>query len=78
MFVEQLGRGTGGDEIVASVVQLAHALGLEVVAEGVETEHQLELLGSLECDLAQGFLFSRPVPAGELQGLLGRQLSPTA
>ena len=75
MFVEELGMRTGGDEIVAAVIQLAHALGLQVVAEGVETEQQLDVLRSLECDFAQGFLFSRPVPAAELRALLGRQLS---
>ena len=76
MFVEELGMRTGGDEIVAAVIKLAHALGLQVVAEGVETEQQFEVLRSLDCDFAQGFLFSRPVPAAELRALLGRQLSP--
>ena len=78
MFVEELGMRTGGDEIVAAVVQLAHALGLHVVAEGVETDQQLDVLRSLECDFAQGFLFSRPVPASELRSLLGLQLAASA
>jgi diguanylate cyclase (GGDEF)-like protein len=78
MFVEHLGMRTGGDAIVSAVIQLAHALGLQVVAEGVETELQLEVLRSLECDFAQGFLFSRPVPAGELRELFGLQLTATA
>jgi diguanylate cyclase (GGDEF)-like protein len=78
MFVEELGMRTGGDEIVSAVIQLAHALDLEVVAEGVETEQQFDVLRSLDCDFAQGFLFSRPVPAGELLTLFGRQMSPTA
>ena len=76
MFVEELGMHTGGDEIVSAVVKLAHALGLQVVAEGVETERQFEVLRSLDCDFAQGFLFSRPVPADELTALFGRQPSP--
>jgi diguanylate cyclase (GGDEF)-like protein len=76
MFVEELGMRTGGDEIVSAVIKLAHALGLQVVAEGVETEQQFEVLRSLDCDFAQGFLFSRPVPAAELRALFGRQLSP--
>jgi EAL domain-containing protein (putative c-di-GMP-specific phosphodiesterase class I) len=75
MFVQELGMRTGGDEIVSAVIQLAHALDLEVVAEGVETEQQLDVLRSLECDFAQGFLFSRPVPASELRSLFGLQLS---
>jgi diguanylate cyclase (GGDEF)-like protein len=59
-----------GAEIVAAVVGLAHALGLDVVAEGVETEHQLAILRQMGCDQAQGFLFSRPVPAADLAGPL--------
>ena len=78
MFVEELGMRTGGDEIVSAVIELAHALGLEVVAEGVETEQQLEALCSLGCDFAQGFLFSRPVPAAELRALFGYRLSTIA
>ena len=75
MFVQELESDSGGREIVSAVISLAHALGLEVVAEGVETERQLEILRSLECDFAQGFLFSRPVPAAELRSvvLLGRR-----
>ena len=74
MFVDELGQDDGGDEIVSAVISLAHALGLEVVAEGVETPQQLEILRSLGCDFAQGFLFSRPVPANELPILYGIRL----
>ncbi len=65
-FVDELGVDQGGAEIVAAVVKLAHALGLQVIAEGVETERQLDALLRLDCDFAQGYLFSRPVPAHEL------------
>lgn len=65
-FVVGLGSETGGSEIVSAIVDLGHALGLKVVAEGVETTAQLEVLRSLGCDLAQGFLFSRPLPASEI------------
>ena len=75
MFVHELGQDAGGDEIVSAVISLAHALGLEVVAEGVETEQQLEILQALSCDFAQGYLFSRPVPASELRSLFGLQLT---
>ena len=65
-FVAGLGTEPGGAEIVAAVVGLAHALGLRVVAEGVETHRQLAALQDLGCDFAQGYLFSPPVPAAEL------------
>ena len=65
-FVDELGVSAEGSEIVSAVINLAHALGLRVVAEGVETEQQLEVLQQLQCDYAQGYLFSRPVPASEL------------
>ncbi len=62
----------GGDckEIVSSIVELAHKLGLVVIAEGVETEQQLSTLKGLGCDVAQGYLFSRPVPAVDATRLI--------
>ena len=61
-FVEGLGTESEDSAIVAAVVGLGHALGLTVVAEGVETELQLAELVALGCDRAQGFYFSRPQP----------------
>jgi EAL domain-containing protein (putative c-di-GMP-specific phosphodiesterase class I) len=52
-----------GLALVSTIIHLAHALKLKVVAEGVETEEQARLLRLLDCDDMQGFLFSRPVPA---------------
>jgi len=74
-FVEELGVSVEGEEIVSAVINLAHALGLKVVAEGVETALQLEVLQAFECDLAQGYLFSRPLPAGEIVASFGLPLS---
>lgn len=54
-------------ELVRSTIGLGHALGLRVVAEGIETEDTLNLLASLGCDLAQGYLISKPVPAHSLR-----------
>ncbi|HYE13242.1 MAG TPA: EAL domain-containing protein [Pyrinomonadaceae bacterium] len=63
---------SNGDDtaIVTGVVNLAHSLRLKVVAEGVETEEQMKLLSGLECDEMQGYLFSRPLPAGEVRRIL--------
>jgi diguanylate cyclase (GGDEF)-like protein/PAS domain S-box-containing protein len=59
----------GGDAIVAAVIAMARALSLRVVAEGVETAQQLQRLAELQCDVAQGYLFSRPLPATEFAKL---------
>ncbi len=58
--------------ICAAAIAMAHSLGLKVVAEGVETEAQLEHLRRLGCDLAQGYHFSRPLPVDELNLYLER------
>ena len=57
--------------ILKSTIQLAHSLGMSVVAEGVETEAALEVLRDLDCDLAQGWLFAKAVPLPELIDYLG-------
>ncbi|MHB8263939.1 MAG: putative bifunctional diguanylate cyclase/phosphodiesterase [Acidimicrobiales bacterium] len=65
-FIDELGINGESTHFVKAIIDLAHALKLEVVAEGVETELQLEMLQSLGCDLIQGFLFSKPMPTGRL------------
>ena len=71
-FVEGLGQGNGDDAIVAAVVGLSHALGLQALAEGVERPEQLAAVAELGCDAAQGYLLGAPTPAPELAELLGR------
>jgi EAL domain-containing protein (putative c-di-GMP-specific phosphodiesterase class I) len=56
--------------IVRSTIELAHNLGLQLVAEGVEDQETLELLASLGCDLAQGFHLARPMSADDLARLV--------
>jgi len=70
-FVNAMAAGDQDLAIISTIVALAHSLRLKVVAEGVETEQQARLLKSLLCDEAQGFLYSRPLPAGEIPALLG-------
>jgi diguanylate cyclase (GGDEF)-like protein/PAS domain S-box-containing protein len=67
-FVSPLATGPRAASIVQSIVSLGHALGLTVIAEGVETEEQQVRLQRIGCDVSQGFLFSRPVPACEIPG----------
>lgn len=59
-----------GDEFVAALVHMAHALGLKVVAEGIETEETMETLRDCRCDEAQGYLFARPMALPEFDKFL--------
>ncbi len=74
-FVAGLGLHHDDDAIVASVIGLAHAVGAVCVAEGVETYAQCAALVALDCDYAQGYLFSRPVPADDIRDAIRRCLS---
>jgi diguanylate cyclase (GGDEF)-like protein len=65
-FIQDLDKEEDARAIVRAVVKLAHALGLAVVAEGVETEAQRGILRRLGCDEMQGYLFARPMPAAKL------------
>ena len=69
-FVRDLGRDAASAAIVRSVVALGHGLSMRIVAEGVETEDQLEMLRALGCDEYQGYLFARPMAAGAVPALL--------
>ena len=69
-FVNKLEHGSNEEEIVRAVIQLGHALGKRVVAEGIETIPQLDRLRGLGCKFAQGFLLSRPVPEQQITALL--------
>jgi diguanylate cyclase (GGDEF)-like protein len=71
-FVVDLGSAKAASVIAGVTINLAHALGLTTVAEAVETAEQLRSLRQLECDIAQGYLWSRPVPAEDLLEWLGR------
>ena len=64
-FVSRIDENNDNKEIVRTIVMLAHTLKMGVVAEGVETNEQLQHLRELKCDSAQGYLFSRPVDANE-------------
>ncbi|EHR69949.1 diguanylate cyclase (GGDEF) domain-containing protein [Burkholderiales bacterium JOSHI_001] len=62
-FVNELALGDGSSNIVKAIVQLGHNLGLGVTAEGIETDTQLQALAAMGCDVAQGYLLGRPMPA---------------
>jgi diguanylate cyclase (GGDEF)-like protein len=69
-FVSRLADDNREMHLVAAIVAMARALGLTVVAEGIETDEQQRMLTALGCHQAQGFLFSRPVPEAEFRALL--------
>jgi diguanylate cyclase (GGDEF)-like protein/PAS domain S-box-containing protein len=67
-FVKGLGEDVEDTAIVRMIIELAHTLGLEVIAEGVETEEQVALLKEMGCDFAQGYHFSKPLPPEAASG----------
>jgi EAL domain-containing protein (putative c-di-GMP-specific phosphodiesterase class I) len=77
-FVGHLGTDRADDAIVTALVALGQTLGLTIVAEGVETAEQVEIVRELGCQYAQGFYFSHPVAADVFEGLLGEPLELAA
>jgi EAL domain-containing protein (putative c-di-GMP-specific phosphodiesterase class I) len=71
-FVKDLDRSEDAATICAAIIALARELKIKVIAEGVENSDQLAFLRRHHCDQAQGFLISRPVPAEDIELLLGR------
>ncbi len=69
-FIGQITKPAGSLPVVHTITILAHHRGLQVVAEGVETESELELVRAARCDLIQGFLFGAPMMAGEVEHLM--------
>ncbi|MCW7540499.1 EAL domain-containing protein [Aquabacterium sp. A7-Y] len=69
-FVRDLGAKPESSAVVTAIIALARSLGLRVIAEGVETELQMDVLNRLGCTIMQGFLFSKPLPPGEIEELL--------
>ena len=75
-FIQQLLSRSGSTAIVRAITDLARALGMETTAEGVENTEQLAELRLQGCSSVQGYLFSKPIRACEISGLLGSALSP--
>ena len=78
-FVRGLPQSTDDAGITTAIIAMAHSLGLDVIAEGVETPEQFEFLRQANCHKVQGYLFSRPLPADGIERLLrhGRFVLPT-
>jgi len=74
-FVSDVCKDPHDTSIVRAIINLGHALDLTVIAEGVETREQLQYLAALECDLVQGFLFSKPLSVKAFEELLAESVS---
>jgi predicted signal transduction protein with EAL and GGDEF domain/DNA-binding response OmpR family regulator len=75
-FVRDLGMTPQSSAVVTAIMALSRSLGLRVVAEGVETLRQMEVLHRLGCSVMQGFLFSRPIPADDVETWLKQTILP--
>ena len=69
-FVRDIETDPNDRALSQAIIVMAHALGLKVIAEGVETASQFELLKNAGCDYAQGYFFSRPIPADQFEAFL--------
>ena len=72
-FVHNMETDSNDLALCDSIIVMAHRLGLQVIAEGVETREQHELLATAGCDYVQGFLFAKPIPAAEFETMLATQ-----
>lgn len=77
-LIHNLGNDPRAEAVLATVVELGHTLGVPVVAEGVETARQLQVLTRLGVDRAQGFLLARPVPEGEVAAAMAAAVAVVA
>jgi diguanylate cyclase (GGDEF)-like protein/PAS domain S-box-containing protein len=75
-FVEGLGKDATGTALVRKIIDLCHTLGLEVLAEGIETPEQAAMLKDMGCDLGQGYYFAHPLPSEEFTELPPQALLP--
>ena len=69
-LISGLSKSLEHQKIVKAMIDLGHNFGYKIVAEGVETSDEAAILNRLTCDFAQGYLYSKPLPSSELEGLL--------
>ena len=72
-FINDISETTSENKLIDAAIAMAHGLGLEVVAEGIETAHQSEYLRDRGCDYAQGYLFSKPIRTDEMEALMSEE-----
>ena len=72
-FVKKIGKDPKRDAIVISIIDMAHRMGMKVVAEGIENKQQSEFLCNHGCDYLQGYFYSKPIPDRDFLELLRRE-----
>ena len=72
-FVQKIGTTAKANAVIQAIIDMAHAIGSKVVAEGAETKEQVDALREMGCDYIQGFYFSKPLPQEEFEALLNAQ-----
>ncbi|MBS4539240.1 EAL domain-containing protein [Clostridium sp. D2Q-11] len=70
-FIDNISKGSRGIEIVKGIIAMANSLKMNVIAEGVETKEQLDILRELECDMVQGYYYNPPIPADKIEKIYG-------
>ena len=73
-FIDNITSNKKEESIINNIIQMAHSMDLKVVAEGVETKEQLSILKERNCDYIQGYYFSKPLPASEIEKLLNKKV----
>ncbi|HYD33028.1 MAG TPA: EAL domain-containing protein, partial [Methylophilaceae bacterium] len=74
-FIEEITHNSEAKELLRSIILMGHALGMTVVAEGVEDEHSASLLEELDCDIVQGYFFARPQEPQHIEALVAEMAS---
>jgi EAL domain-containing protein (putative c-di-GMP-specific phosphodiesterase class I) len=77
-FVAGIGRETSDPAIVRTIIEMARTLGFTVIAEGVETQAQVEFLRQFGCHQAQGYFFARPMPVDDFRALISSATEPVS
>ena len=72
-FIRDITEDKSDEALVTSIITISKNLGLSVVAEGIETREQMQILKHFQCEYLQGYYFSKPVPAEEFEILIGQQ-----
>lgn len=76
-FVKDIDKDADSASIASAIISLGHDLGMEIIAEGVETESQMEFLADKKCDIVQGYLYSKPVSSGEIKSFIKKHKEHT-